>query len=365
MRMDERMRWLGTKCSRLFRRKKQEAALEAELQFHLDQLIAEYRAEGMPEEDAHLAAQREFGAAAASYREEIRDSWRPPALADLWRTLRFAARSLARSPGFTVLAIVALAFGIGGNTVMFSGFNAIVLKPLPYPDVAELDNINRATPQNSKGHVSPADFLDLQRESQAYGQIAAYTPSDTSLSEPGRAPETASGMRISSNFFSTLEVQPQHGRDFRPDENVPGKEHVVILSERCWQKRFGADPDVIGRVVRIDGEPHQIVGVLPASFNDWRHLGWVDLFRPLALGPQQATDRHSTILRVIGRRAHNLSESAAENFIFNFGARLAKDFPDVNAGTAWHRLPLTESVQGKFTRTMLWPPHCSFRIRPP
>src|SRR5438045_9386295 len=119
----ERFRRLSTKGSRLFLRSKQEAALDAELQFHVDQLIAQSRAEGMSERDARLAAQREFGAEAATYREEIRDTWRPPELADLWRSLRFAVRSLARSPGFTLLAILTLAFGIGANTVMFSVLN--------------------------------------------------------------------------------------------------------------------------------------------------------------------------------------------------------------------------------------------------
>jgi hypothetical protein len=134
----ERFRWLRTRCSRLFRRGKEEAALDAELQFHLDQLVAQYRDEGMSEDEARLAAQREFGATNV-YREEIRDAWRPPELADLWRSLRFAVRSLAHSPGFSVLAIITLALGIGANTATFSVLNSIMLKPLPYPNRAELD----------------------------------------------------------------------------------------------------------------------------------------------------------------------------------------------------------------------------------
>src|SRR6516225_8124204 len=107
MMLAEMLRWLRTKCSRLFRRGKAEAALDAEIQFHLDQLIAQFRAEGMTEREARLAAQREFGNAGI-YREEIRDTWRPPQFSDLWRTLRFAARSLSRSPGFALLAIITL-----------------------------------------------------------------------------------------------------------------------------------------------------------------------------------------------------------------------------------------------------------------
>src|ERR1700720_1049435 len=186
--MLERFRWLRTKCSRLFRRGKQEAALDTEMQFHLDQLIAQYREEGMSEREARFAAQREFGTVSA-YREEIRDTWRPPELADLWRTLRFAVRSLARTPGFTLLAIVTLGLGIGANTAMFSIVNTVLLKPLPYPKSEQLQRLDRVTPQNPQGRVSAADYLDLRREMQTYGDIGAYALGDTSLSEPGQPAE--------------------------------------------------------------------------------------------------------------------------------------------------------------------------------
>ena len=121
----EALRWLRTKCSRLFRRGKTEAALDAEMQFHLDQSIAQFREEGMTEREARRAAQREF-CNTGVYREEIRDTWWPPQLSDLWRTLRFAMRSLSRSPGFALLAIITLALGIGGNTMMFSAFTSFM-----------------------------------------------------------------------------------------------------------------------------------------------------------------------------------------------------------------------------------------------
>jgi putative ABC transport system permease protein len=352
--ISERFRWLRTKCSRLFRRRKEEAALEAEMQFHLDQLTAQFREEGMSERDARLAAQREFGAAASAYREEVRDSWRPPQLADLWRSLRFAFRSLARNPGFTVLAIITLGFGIGGNTMMFSAFNGLVVKPLPYPDSTRLDRIDRATPQNPEGRVSPADFLSLQREMRGYGEIAAYAPGDASLSERGQPADMANALRVTANFFSLLQIPPQLGRDFRADEDRPGDDRVVIISPRLWQNRFGWSPDVIGRTIRVDGEPHEIIGVLPAAFNDWRHLGWVDLFRPLALDQQKSADRQSTILRLIGRRSNNLSRTEADGFLANFGARLAADFPEVNAGSTWRTIPLENTVQGKTAARMMW-----------
>src|SRR6266404_4140382 len=196
----------------------------------------------------------------------------------LLSSLRLAARSLARSPGFTLLAIITLGLGIGANTAMFSAVNSILLKPLPYPDGAQLDRIDRATPQNPQGRVSPADFLDLRREASRYGEIGAYALGDTSLSEPGQSAEMVEALRITSNFFSVLRVQPQLGRDFLPREDTPGNDRVVLISQRCWQQRFGARTDVIGRTIRVDGEPHEIVGVLPGWFNDWRHLGAFDFF---------------------------------------------------------------------------------------
>ena len=341
------------KCSRLFRRGKQEALLDSELQFHMEQLIAEFRAEGMSERDARLAAQREFGAEAAAYREEIRDTWRPPQLADMWRSVRFAVRSLLRSPGFTTLAIITLALGIGANTMMFSTFKSLSIKPLPYPEREQLERIARVTAHDPEGRIAPADFFDLKREAHAYGEIGAYASGETSLSERGQAAEMVPALRVTVNLLSVLRVPPQLGRDFRAGEDLPGNDRAVIISHRCWQKRFGGNADVIGRTIRVDGEPHEIVGVLPAWFNDWRHLGHIDLFRPLGFDQKLAADRHSTILRLIARRSENVSRKEAETFIATFGARLAKDFPEVHAGSTWRTVSLQKLVQGKSGLTII------------
>ncbi|MFL6529710.1 MAG: ABC transporter permease, partial [Chthoniobacterales bacterium] len=250
-------------------------------------------------------------------------------------TLRFAMRALLHSPGFTILAILTLGLGIGANTAMFSILNTVMLRPLPYPQNEELERIDRATPQNPAGRVSPADFLDLQRNAGNYGEVAAYSLGDTSISEPGQPAEVVRALRVSANLFSVLRVQPQLGRDFLSREDVAGNDRVVILSQRAWQDRFGARSDAIGRTIRVDGEPHEIIGVLPAWFNEWRHLGAFDFFRPLALEQQKAADRRSTILRIIGRRAPGRTHSESVALIGSFGARLASDFPEVNAGSTW------------------------------
>jgi putative ABC transport system permease protein len=271
----------------------------------------------------------------------------------MFPTLRFATRSLLRSPGFTLLAVITLGLGIGANTAMFSILNSIMLKPLPYPQNEELERIDRATPQNPHGRVAPADFLDLQRESSSYGEVAAYALGDTSLSEPGQPAEVVRALRVTSNLFSVLRVQPQLGRDFLPREDIAGNDRVVILSQRAWQNRFGARSDAIGRTIRVDGQPHEIIGVLPAWFNDWRHLGALDFFRPLTLDQQKAGDRRTTMLRIIGRRAPGRTHAESTALIANFGARLAADFPEVNAGSNWLPVELNGTAMPKSGRAMV------------
>src|SRR3989454_9931790 len=203
------------------------------------------------------------------------------------RDLRFAVKSLHRTPGFTLIAVITLGLGIGANTSMFSILNDYMLRPAPYPDKDQLDRIYRATPQDPRGGISPADYLDLKSEMNGYGEIATYASSDMSLSEPGKPAETAEGLRVSANLFSTLGTKPLLGRGFRPDEEILGNHRVLIISHRYWQNRFGGDGQIIGRTVRVDGEAHEIVGVLPATFSDWRHLSWVDVFRPLGLSEKE------------------------------------------------------------------------------
>ena len=258
--------------------------------------------------------------------------------------LRFAIKSLGRSPGFTLVAIITLGLGIGANTSAFSILNALLLRPLPYPDSGQLDRIFRATPQNSRGSFSPRDYLDLKSEMNGYSEIAAYGVSDMSLAEPGRPAEMAPGLRVSPNLFSTLGIEPRLGRSFHPDETILGNHRVLIVSHRYWLNRFGGEAHIIGRTVRVDGEAHEIVGVLPATFNDWRHLGPYDLFRPLGLTEKEMTDRSATWVRLVGRRSSRLTRAQAEVFIADFGRRLAADYAAVNAGASWRARPIVDSV---------------------
>ncbi len=261
--------------------------------------------------------------------------------------IRSALKSLGRSPGFTLIAVITLGLGIGANTSMFSILNGYMLRPASYPDRDHLDRIYRATPRDSRGGFSPADYLDLKPEMSGYGEIAAYTVSDMSVSEAGKPAEMADGLRVSANLLPTLGTTPELGRGFRPDEETLGNHRVLVISHRYWQNRFGGDARIVGRTVRVDGEPHQIVGVLPATFSDWRHLSWVDVFRALGLDEKESRDRSSTRIRLVGRRAATVPRAQAEAFIANFGRRLARDFPSANAESTWRALPIDDSFLPK------------------
>lgn len=166
--------------------------------------------------------------------------------------LRLAFRSLTKSPGFTLVAIVTLALGIGLNTSMFSVMNLFIMRPLPYADVDRLVRIHRTTPQDPAAQHSGPDFLDLARETESFAQLAAYRMWGYTMALEGRPPVNLTGLRVSANFLPALGLTPLHGRAFAPDEDVP-RNNVAIISHEMWQARFGGDVGIVGQLVRLDG----------------------------------------------------------------------------------------------------------------
>jgi putative ABC transport system permease protein len=340
------------KIRALFRKQKLETEMAEEMRLHLEQRARENISTGMSPEEARYAALRKFGGI-EQIKERARDQRTIGWLADFVRDLRFAFRQLARTPGFTLIAIITLGLGIGANTAMFSMLNAILLKPLPFADAGRLDRLYRSTNENPWGNFSAADFLDLQAAAGGYGKVSAYAYRDLGLSDPGQPAEIARAARVSANFFSLLGTAPELGRDFHAGEDLFGNHRVLIISHRCWQNRYGSDPRIIGRTVRVDGEPNEIVGVLPASFNDWRYLGWIDLFRPLGLSRAEAADRTTTWIGILGRRAEGRSAAEAAGFLASFGRRLAKQYPAVNAGSTWLTLSLYDALNNITKKSVL------------
>ena len=214
--------------------------------------------------------------------------------------LNYALRQLAKSPGFTAIAILTLALGIGLNTSMFGLMNVIVLRPLPFAERDQLVRIYRTTPQSqTAAHYYP-DFLDLAPEVSSFADLAAYRFWNYALAVEGRPAVNLNGYRVSPNLFSTLGVQPAFGRFFTADEDRPGN-HVIVLGYGTWHAQFGGDPSVIGRTVTLNNEPTTIIGVAPASVSSTPVWGSSDVFRPLALTDSEKRSYGGSDTRFLAR----------------------------------------------------------------
>ena len=240
----------------LFRRNTADGELESELRFHLERQITANISAGMSPADARRAALREFGGV-EQLKEECRDMRHTNYIHDLAQDLRYASRSLARSPGFTAIAVLTLALGIGANSAIFSLVNGILVRPLPYVQPGRLVCITDSYPQGALAAVR-ASMKTMEVSGYAEGQ-------DLNLTGLGQ-PERIHGTSVSANFFSLLGVRAELGRVFTNGEDQPGKDNLVILSHALWQTKFGGDPNVIGRSVTLEGVETQIVGVMPANF---------------------------------------------------------------------------------------------------
>ena len=269
------------------------------------------------------------------------------------RDLKFAVRQLLKHPGFTAVAVLTLALGIGLNTSMFSFVNELLLCPLPFPNDSELVRLHRSTSQGQKGSFSPADYLDLKRAEAGFGRFAGYQFSRMGISEQGRPAEFEITMRVSADFFNILGVRPELGRLFRPEEEINGNHRVVIISHALWEERFGGSTNAIGRTVRVNGEAHEVIGIVPRSAHVRRLFGRARIFRPLAFAESERVTRNAQFLNILGRRSHSVSTAQANAFIASFGARIATEFPTENAKSGWRSEGLLESMIDPRIRTLV------------
>src|SRR5579864_917907 len=183
----------------------------------------------------------------------------------LLHDLQYGLRMLRKSPGFTSIAVLTLALGIGGNTALFSVVNGVLLNPLPYPHPGQLAAINSKTPGFNRGPITYLNFLDWQRETQTFASMAMYRNEDYNFTGTGEA-ERLSGYMVSADFFSTLGVKPILGRTFSPDDDHAGAAPVVILGGGFWVRKFGSSPRILGKSVVLNGALYTVVGVIPSGF---------------------------------------------------------------------------------------------------
>jgi putative ABC transport system permease protein len=263
------------------------------------------------------------------------------------QNFRFAFRLLRKSPGFMSVAIITLALGIGANTAIFSVIYATLLAPMPYPEPDQLVMVWSKV-QTYRNSVAAADFLDWKRQNTTFQDLNAWTGGNFNLATAER-PEQVNGQLTTPGFYRTMGVPFALGRDFLPEEGQPGKDHVVILVNRLW-KRLGANPNIIGQELKLNGEPYTVVGVMAPGAPDRLQT---EIIAPLAFKPEQINhDFHFTL--VMGRLKPGVTIAQAQADMNVIADRIAKDFPQSNKGWGVTVEPLKNDFFPKETQTTLW-----------
>jgi len=278
-----------------------------------------------------------------------------------WQDLRYGLRMLLKKPGFTTIAALTLALGIGANTAIFSVINAILLRPLPYAAPERLVMVWESFPGSRENAVMPANFADWRAQNQVFTDMAAWAGetfnlSNSSGSSGGGEPEKLEGLRVTANLFALLGVEPFMGRAFLPEEGRPGASRVAMISYGLWQRRFGGSRDaaseVIGSRVVLDGTAFTIIGVMPPAFHfpTREPSVWI----PLALSPEQINTRVSAhFLSVIARLKPDVDQAQAQAEMSALAARLERQYPSTNATVGTRVVSLKEQVVGNFRQALL------------
>jgi putative ABC transport system permease protein len=266
--------------------------------------------------------------------------------------LRFAVRMLAKAPAFTLLAILTLALGIAANTVIFSVINATLFRPLPFKDPSKIVyawTVDLKT-GSDRGLVSPEDFTDWRRESRVFEHISAFRTWFYRISD--YESEQVWGVRTSSNFFSLLGVAPLEGRLFMPDDELPGKDHVVVLSHALWKRHFGSDTQVVGRAITLDDQVFTIIGILPPDFSLFGTRRSYDLWMPYAFDKDQS-GRDDQSLIVFGRLKPTITLEQAQLEMSSIASRLAQSFPRTNQNRGIKLITLHENQAGRLRPALM------------
>jgi putative ABC transport system permease protein len=312
-----------------FHRKRWEQDLAEEFQANLELHIADNLSAGMNPDEARRAALLKYGGM-ESAKENFRDRKTLPWLETLAQDVRYAARTLRNNTGFTAVAVLTLALGIGANTAMFSVVEAVLLRPLPYAQPAQLVEISETNPLKHWTHTvaAPANFADWRRMNSVFTDIAAYGPTERFLSGSGE-PERLMALAVIGNLFDVLGVPPLLGRTFGDAETLEGKERVVVISYNLWQAEFASDPRLIGRTLSLTGKTYEVIGVMPPSF--FFPGRGIQIYIPWGAKPEIFTKhRRPHYLSVIARLRRGVSLGQAGSQMTAIARRLEEKYPDTN-----------------------------------
>ena len=269
----------------------------------------------------------------------------------IWQDLSLGARMLLKRPGFTLTAALTLALGIGATTAMFSVVNGVLIRRLPYGDEARVVVLWQNNLKNGveREETSPANFFDWRDRAQSLDIVSAAEPFAFNLSGTGE-PETFRSLIVTAGFFDALHVLPLYGRTFLPEEYEPGKGQVIVIGYGLWQRRFGGDPNLVGRQLTLNGQPHTVIGILPPDF---QYPPGRELWAPRQPRNNDRQVRGASFIRVVGRLKPGRSGAEAQAEMNNIAAQLAGEYPQTNAGAGVVVAPLREAVVGQARRGLL------------
>ena len=265
------------------------------------------------------------------------------------RDARYAIRQLIKSPGFTVVAVLTLALGVGTTTAIFSVVNGVLLRPLPYPQPESLMRVHEIVPQYGRFSVAPASFLDWRQQNGVFERLAAYQGTSATFTG-GEGPERVQGAAVSWDLFELLRIAPARGTGFTADQDKPGANNVIVLSHGLWQRRFGADPAVVGQSITLSGAPATIVGVMPQDFYFPNRTA--EFWRPIALNPANAS-RGAHFLGVIARAKTDVTLERAGAEMKAIAEGLAVQYPDSSARESAEVVLLHEQIVGTIRPALL------------
>ena len=349
----------------LLRRKTVDAEMDEELRAHLAHLTRKHEQSGLAHDEAARRARLDFGGL-DQVTAECRDARGVGLVEALLHDVRYAARMLRKDVSFTLIAVTTLALGIGASTTVFGVVDWILLKPLPYRAAERIVFPWRLPPPpaNVGFDVIPwgrLDFRAFAEQTQTFEQLGAFLGASFTLTGSGE-PTRFEGARVSARFFDALGARPQLGRVFSDQDDQPGREQAVVLSDRLWRDHFSTDPSVIGRVIILNGAPHAVIGVMPAGFAFPQSAGMPGIFTlphesalwvPLALSRGPAIRGEPSELAVIGRLASATNIEQAQSELDLFAQQMDRRFP---AGKGWFRsrvVPMTRQLVGETQRPLL------------
>ncbi|MEW6734515.1 MAG: ABC transporter permease [Acidobacteriota bacterium] len=320
---------------------KMECELDEEVRFHLEREVERNIAQGMSPEEARRTALLMFGGV-EQIKEECRDVRGTRLIEDLWQDLRYGVRMLVKNPGFTFVAIITLALGIGANAALFSVVNGVLLNPLPYPQPDQLVTLHASKPNFETGSIPYLNFRDWQKENQTFSAMAISRGFSVSMTGIGEA-ERVSAQLISSDFFSVLAVEPMLGRTFAPNEDESGANPVALISASLWHSKFSSELDVLEKSITLNDRSYTIVGIIPASFKFFRE---VDVYLPIGQWNNPALRNRSAGLGIhgIGRLKPGITIEQAQSDLDRVSLALAAAYPDTNKGIGAKIVPLKERI---------------------